>query len=334
MSAMQAMALRAPGEAQTAPLQLIERPAPVPGPGEVRLRVESCAICRTDLQLVTGDLPAKVLPIVPGHQIVGLVEELGEGVAGELKGRRLGVGWLASACGKCELCRGGKENLCHQATFTGWDRDGGFSSQVVVRADFAQPLPDDRDPVQLAPLLCGGVIGYRALRLTEIGRGQRLGLFGFGASAFLVTQLAIAEGCEVIVVTRDQAARERAKQEGAAWVGAPGDDLPAGLRAAITFAPVGAVVIDALRSLDRGGICVINAIHLDRVPEFPYEFLYWERRLLSVANYTRRDAAEFLQLAQKIPVRTLAEIFPIGEANSALIKLHEDGLAGAAVLVP
>lgn len=328
------MELQVPAQAGREPLHLSQRPDPSPGPGEVRLLVEACAVCRTDLQITSGDLPAKRLPIVPGHQIVGRVEELGKGVAAELLGRRLGVGWLASVCGSCELCQTGRENLCRQATFTGWDRDGGFASQVVVRADFAQRLADDGDPAQMAPLLCGGVIGYRALRLTEVGRGERLGLFGFGASALLVAQLAIARGCEVYVVTRDQSARRRAEEQGATWVGPPGETLPVRLRAAITFAPVGAVVVDALRALDRGGTCVVNAIHLDRIPEFPYQLLYWERRLFSVANFTRRDAAEFLQLAQQIPLRPLVQRFPLAGANSALRQLQEDHIAGAAVLVP
>ena len=328
------MELRAPAPAVSGPLRPVSRPDPTPGPGEVRLRVEACAVCRTDLQISSGDLPARVLPIVPGHQIVGRVVEVGEGVGPEFLGRRLGVGWLASACGDCEFCRGGRENLCRKATFTGWDRDGGFASQVVVRADFTQRLADEGEPVQLAPLLCGGVIGYRAFRRTEVGRGDRLGLFGFGASAWLVAQLAIAEGCQVFVVTRDESARQRAKEQGATWVGAPGESLPVPLQGAITFAPVGAVVVDALRALDRGGTCVVNAIHLDRIPEFPFEHLYWERRLISVANFTRQDAAEFLQLAQQIPIRTLVEQCPLAQANQALLQLQEDGIPGAAVLVP
>ncbi|HVB53752.1 MAG TPA: zinc-dependent alcohol dehydrogenase family protein [Candidatus Acidoferrales bacterium] len=334
MSAVEVMELRAPAKAEQAPLRLSQRPDLRPGPGEVRLRVEACAVCRTDLQITSGDLPAKTLPIVPGHQIVGRVEELGVGVSQVLRGRRLGVGWLASTCGRCELCRTGQENLCRQAKFTGWDRDGGFASQVVVRANFAQQLPEDGDPAELAPLLCGGVIGYRAFRLTGVGRGDRLGLFGFGASALLVAQLAIAEGCELFVVTRNNSARQRAKELGAEWVGAPDEDPPLPLRAAITFAPVGAVVVDALRALDRGGTCVVNAIHLDRIPEFPYELLYWERRLLSVANFTRQDAAEFLQLAQQIPVRALVERIPLTDANSALVQVQAGGVSRVAVLVP
>ncbi|HUY57026.1 MAG TPA: zinc-binding alcohol dehydrogenase family protein [Candidatus Micrarchaeaceae archaeon] len=334
MAAMEAMELTGSGETGLAPLRLSQRSESRPGPGEVRVRVEACAVCRTDLQITSGELPVKRLPIVPGHQIVGIVEELGPAVSPELLGERVGVGWLASTCGECRHCRSGRENLCLQATFTGWDRDGGFASQVVVRADFAHRLPPEDDPLQLAPLLCGGVIGYRALRLTEVGPGQRLGLFGFGASALLVAQLALAAGCEVFVVTREESARQRARELGAGWVGAPGDQLPASIQGAITFAPVGVVVIDALRSLDRGGICVVNAIHLDRIPEFPFELLYWERRLLSVANFTREDAADFLELAQRIPLRTLVQRFPLTDANAALHQLQESRIAGAAVLVP
>ncbi|MGC2296045.1 MAG: zinc-dependent alcohol dehydrogenase family protein [Candidatus Dormiibacterota bacterium] len=328
------MELLAPAPVASRPLRSAQRSDPKPSPGEVRLRVEACAVCRTDLQITSGDLPANRLPIVPGHQIVGRVVELGEGVADDLMGQRLGVGWLASACGRCEFCRTGRENLCRDATFTGWDRDGGYASQVTVRADFAQRLADDGDPVQLAPLLCGGVIGYRAVRCADLMRGQRLGLFGFGASALLVAQLAVAEGCEVYVVTRDESARRRATEHGASWVGGPGDRPPAPLHGAITFAPVGAVVVDALRALDRGGTCVVNAIHLDRIPEFPYDLLYWERRLMSVANFTRQDAFEFLELAQRIPIRTMVEQFPLNQANEALRQLEEDGIPGAAVLVP
>ncbi|MGA8427848.1 MAG: zinc-dependent alcohol dehydrogenase family protein [Candidatus Dormiibacterota bacterium] len=328
------MELLAPAPVADGPLHSGQRPDPKPGPGEVRLRVEACAVCRTDLQITSGDLPAKRLPIVPGHQIVGRVVELGEGVSEALRGRRLGVGWLASACGHCDFCRAGRENLCRTATFTGWDRDGGYASQVTVRADFAQRLAEDGDPVRFAPLLCGGVIGYRAFRCAGLRPGDRLGLFGFGASALLVEQLAVAEGCEVYVVTRDESARQRATEHGAAWVGSPGDLPPVALQGAITFAPVGTVVVDALRALDRGGTCVVNAIHLDRVPEFPYDLLYWERRIMSVANFTRQDASEFLELAQRIPIRTMVEEFPLDQANSALLQLQDDGIPGAAVLIP
>jgi propanol-preferring alcohol dehydrogenase len=331
---MEVMVLPAPGPVAGGPLRPEARPDPIPGPDEVRLQVEACAVCRTDLQITVGDLPAKVLPIVPGHQIVGRVVALGAGVSPGLLGRRLGVGWLASTCGECDLCRRGKENLCRRATFTGWDRDGGYATQVVVRADYAHPLADDGDPVQLAPLLCGGIIGYRALQTAELGPGDRLGLFGFGASALLVAQLATHRGCELFVVTRDERGRQRAKDHGASWVGTAGELPPVPLQAAITFAPVGAVVVDALRSLDRGGICVVNAIHLDHIPQFAYDLLYWERRLVSVANYSRQDGADFLRLAQEIPVRTMVEKFSLDGANSALRRLQDDGLSGAAVLVP
>ncbi|HEY6538558.1 MAG TPA: zinc-binding alcohol dehydrogenase family protein [Candidatus Dormibacteraeota bacterium] len=331
---MEAMELVAPAPPGLGPLRLSDRPQPVPGAGDVRLRVEACAVCRTDLQIARGDLPAKRSPIVPGHQVVGRVVEAGAGVPAALLGRRLGVGWLASACGSCTCCRSGRENLCRAAAFTGWDRDGGFATEVVVRLDFAQPLDGDLDPVLLAPLLCGGVIGFRALRLAAVGNGDRLGLFGFGASARLVLQVALAEGCEVSVVTRDQAARGRARALGASWVGWTGE-LPAGsLQGAITFAPAGQVVVDALRSLDRGGTCVVNAIHLDGIPAFAYELLYWERRLISVANFTRQDARDFLVAARRSPVRTTVTEFPLRAANAALLGLERGELSGAAVLVP
>jgi len=327
---MEVMELPAPGAA----LRLERRPEPKPGAGEVRLRVEACAVCRTDLQICDGDLEARGRPIVPGHQVVGRVEAVGSRVRPGLMGRRLGVGWLASACGRCRFCRGGRENLCPAATFTGWDRDGGFASQLLVRADFAQPLPDQGDPALMAPLLCGGVIGYRAWRCSLVGRGDRLGLYGFGASAHLVAQVALAEGCRLFVVTRNPAAQRLAQEMGATWVGPPGRRLPRQLQAAITFTPQGSAVMDALRALDRGGRCVVNAIHLDRIPGFEYQLLYWERQLLSVANFTRQDASDFLRMADEIPVRPRIQRFSLADANSALGRLREGSAGGVGVLIP
>ena len=328
------MRLEQPGAVEDAPLQKVELPDPVPGAGEVAIEVEACAVCRTDLQIAEGDLEAHRSPVVPGHQAVGRVVQVGEGVSSDRLGTRVGVGWLASTCGRCDMCRRGLENLCREATFTGWDRDGGYATRLAARADFCYPMPDGLAAEAAAPLLCGGIIGYRSYRLTGVGRGDRLGLYGFGASALLVCQVAVYEGCEVYVVTRGQEARERARAAGASWVGDLGQRPPVPLQAAITFAPVGSVVAAALQSLDRAGMVAVNAIHLDHIPEFPYADLYWERRLQSVANFTRQDSRELLELAARIPIRTSIEVHKLADANLALQRLKHDQVAGAAVLIP
>ncbi len=303
----------------------------MPGPGELLLRVAACAVCRTDLQLAEGDLAARRLPIVPGHQAVGRVAAIGEGVTGWSIGDRAGAYWLFGTDGTCRFCRGGRENLCEAAAFTGWDRDGGFAEAMVVRADVAVRIPDGFDDLDAAPLLCGGVIGYRALRVSGIEPGGRLGLYGFGASASLCIQVARHWGCEVHVRARSEAERKRAEELGAASVGGYDDPAPP-LDAAITTAPAGDVVLAALRAVDRGGIVAVNAIHLDRVPEFPYDLLWWERQLRSVANVTRRDAAQFMELAASIPIRTAVELFPLEAGNEALRALAAGSIRGAAVL--
>ena len=314
------------------PLRIVEAADPVPAPGEIVLRVTACGVCRTDLQLAEGDLAARRLPIIPGHQVVGRVAEMGAGVSEWHIGDRAGVAWLAGTCGVCARCRSGRENLCEDARFTGWDRDGGYAEAIAVRADFALHLPDGFDDLSAAPLLCGGVIGYRALKVAGIQPGGRLGLYGFGASALLTAQVALYRGCEVFVCTRSKAEQERARAIGAAWAGGCDDVPPAPLDAAITFAPVGEVVVAALKAVDRGGTVAINAIHLDRIPEFPYELLWWERSVRSVANFTRRDAAEFLALAGEIPIRTETDVFPFEQANVALARLSSGQIHGAAVL--
>ncbi|MGD9695795.1 MAG: zinc-binding alcohol dehydrogenase family protein [Thermoleophilia bacterium] len=326
------MMLRRPGPAASGPLEPVERPDPEPGDGELVLAVAACAVCRTDLQIAEGDLAARTLPVVPGHQAVGRVAAVGAGATGWREGDRAGAYWLAGACGVCARCRAGRENLCERARFTGWDVDGGFADRLVVRADVAARLPEGPDDLALAPLLCGGVIGHRALRLAAVPPGGRLGLFGFGASARCAIQVAVHLGCEVHVVTRDPEDRSRALQMGAAWAGGPGDAPPEPLDAAITFAPSGDVVVEALRAVDRGGRVVVNAIHLDRIPEMPYELLWWERAVQSVANVTRADAAEFLPLAAAIPVRTDVEAHPLEDANLALARLAAGEVHGAAVL--
>jgi propanol-preferring alcohol dehydrogenase len=332
---MRAMSLRRPAPAAAAPLSPEDRPLPEPADGELRLRVTACGVCRTDLQIVEGDLAARRLPIVPGHQVVGVVDALGPGVGGWSVGDRAGITWLASTDGTCRFCSGGRENLCESATFTGWDRDGGYAEAVLVRAPFAVPLPESYPDLSAAPLLCGGVIGYRALGVAGIGpasAGARLGLYGFGASARQALQVARAWDVEVHVATRSSGEQQRALELGAAWAGGIDDRPPVPLDAAVTFAPVGSVVAAALRALDRGGIVAINAIHLDRLPEMPYDDLWWERSIRSVANVTRQDAREYLALAARIALTTDIETHPLADANIALARLAAGQVAGTAVL--
>ena len=329
---MQAVQLVTPGPISRSRLATVELADPEPAPDELVLRVSACAVCRTDLQLVEGDLAPRRLPIVPGHQVVGRVEAIGRHVAGWAPGDRAGAVWLASACGRCRFCRSGRENLCADARFTGWDRDGGYATRMTVRADYAVRIPDGFADLDAAPLLCGGVIGYRSLKIAGIEPGGRLGLYGFGASALLALQVARHWGCEVHVRTRSAREHERARELGAATVG-PYDAATPALDAAITFAPSGDVVVAALRAVERGGTVAVNAIHLDRIPEFPYELLWWERSLRSVANVTRADAREFLALAAAIPIRTAVEAFALADANDALAQLAAGSLDATAVLV-
>jgi propanol-preferring alcohol dehydrogenase len=326
--------------------QLLRRPAPIaqrplhrddtaaltPAPGELLIDVTACAVCRTDLQLVEGDLAPRTLPIVPGHQAVGRVVALGEGVTEWRVGDRAGMAWLAGTCGVCRFCTSGRENLCERAAFTGWDRHGGYAEQMTVRADFALRIPSTFDDLAAAPLLCGGVIGYRALRVSGIEPAGRLGLYGFGASALLAMQVALHWGCEIFVATRSRAEQQRALDMGAAWAGPYQDRPPVALDAAITFAPVGYVVVEALKSVDRGGTVAINAIHLDRIPEFGYDLLWAERVIRSVANFTRSDAREFLEIAAEVPIETVTDVYPLADADLALQRLAEGRVEGAAVL--
>jgi propanol-preferring alcohol dehydrogenase len=329
---MRAARLHHPAPIATGPLVLDDVAEPTPGPGELLLDVAACAVCRTDLQLVEGDITAQQLPFTPGHQAVGRVVAVGDGVTGTTTGERVGVGWLGWVCGECRFCASGRENLCETAQFTGWHRDGGFAEQMLIDARFAFPLPAELADVAAAPLLCGGVIGYRSLRVSGIQPGGRLGLFGFGASASLAIQVAVHWGCEVYVATRSKSEQERARRLGAVWAGGYEDAAPVPLDAAITFAPAGDVVIAALRALDRGGVVAVNAIHLDRVPAFDYGWLWLERQIRSVANFTRRDATEFLALAAQIPVRTEVSVLPLAEANRALRELARGNTRGTAVL--
>jgi propanol-preferring alcohol dehydrogenase len=318
---MWAMQLETPARASASPLAEVRRRTPRPGSGELLLEIAACAVCRTDLQLAEGQLEAHYLPIVPGHQIVGRVLAVGRDVIGWTIGDRAGATWLAWACGRCAYCRSDRENLCRQARFTGWDLDGGFASHVVVSSGFAVRIPDAFDDVTAAPLLCGGVVGYRALRLAGLAPSLRLGLYGFGASASLAIQVAVHDGARVHVATRSAAERQRALTLGAESVGDYDEPPPQPLEAAISFAPAGSVVIDALRAVAPGGIVVVNAIHLDRIPSFDYSLLWEERTLRSVANVTRRDATEFLARAAELPIRTEARRYPLSNANNALADL-------------
>ncbi len=329
---MRALVLEAPAPAVERPLRLVKLPEPAAGRGELLVEVAACAVCRTDLQLVEGDLPARRLPVVPGHQAVGRVVDRGVGVDGWVVGERVGVTWLAGTCGTCRFCSDGRQNLCRDAAFTGWDRDGGFAERMTVRADVAVRIPEGFGDLDAAPLLCGGVIGYRSLKVAGIHPGDRLGLFGFGSSARLVIQVARHWGCEVFVWTRSQTERERAAELGAAWVGGYHERAPVPIDAAITFAPSGEIVLAALAAVDRGGTVAVNAIHLDRIPSFAYERLWWERSIRSVANVTQADARDFLALAPTIPIRTDVEIHPLADGGLALERLASGTISGTAVL--
>lgn len=329
------MQLDAPAMIASLPLRDIGRSRPRAGPGQLVIEVAACAVCRTDLQLVEGDLRPRRLPIVPGHQVVGRVAAIGKDVSGWQLADRVAVIWLAAACGACGYCRSERENLCRVARFTGWDVDGGFATHVLVAAAFALPLPPILGDVAAAPLLCGGVIGYRALRLAGVLAGGRLGLYGFGASDSLTIQVARHRGARIHVATRNPSERQRALALGAESVGSYTDPPPEPLDAAITFAPAGTVVIDALRAVAPGGTVVINAIHLDRIPSFDYALLWEERGVRSVANVTRQDAREFLALAAELPIVTEARQYPLADANLALADLAGGRIgAPAAVLIP
>jgi propanol-preferring alcohol dehydrogenase len=330
---MRRMLLRASGLVEDRRLTPDQAEISQPGPGQVLLRVLSCGICRTDLHIVEGEVPAS-LPRVPGHQIVGIVESRGDDVEDISPGERVGVGWLASTCGYCDYCLDGRENLCTRATFTGRDVDGGYAEYAVADASFVFPLPASYGDVEAAPLLCAGIIGYRALKLSDIARGQRLGLVGFGASAHIAIQLAQAMRCETYVFTRSEEGRRFARELGAAWAGSVNDDPGVELHAAVSFAPAGEVVPAMLRKLARGGTLAINAVHMSDIPSLPYELLYWERIVRSVANYTRDDAREFLRLAAEVPLRIETEKHALEDANETLVRLKRGEVRGAAVLVP
>lgn len=329
---MRAMLLMKPKPAEENPLYEADLPKPVPGPGEIRVAVSVCGVCHTDLHIVEGELPLPKLPLVPGHQIVGRIERAGPGIHDFKEGDRVGIPWLHSTDGTCPYCAKGLENLCENARFTGYHCDGGYAEAAVISASFAYSIPPVFSDVEAAPLLCAGVIGYRSLRLSSVKPGERLGLYGFGASAHIVIQLARHQGCEVFVFTRNPQHQELASSLGAAWTGTAQDQPPGLLDGAIIFAPAGPLVLDALRVLRPGGTLALAGITMSRIPEMDYGLIYHERILRSVANSTREDVRELLRLAAEIPVRTEVQTFPLAEANRALQALKHSEIRGAGVL--
>jgi alcohol dehydrogenase, propanol-preferring len=334
---MRAMVLEKPG----LPLEMRERPVPVPAAGEILVEIAACGVCRTDLHVVDGELPNPKLPVVPGHEIVGRVAAIGMGVAGFAIGARIGVPWLGYTCGVCPYCRGGHENLCDRPLFTGYTRDGGYATHTLADARYCFPLPERMDDAEVAPLLCAGLIGWRSYRMTgadEAGpaSAQTLGLYGFGAAAHILAQVAAWQGRRIYAFTRggDTAAQAFARSLGASWAGGSDETPPESLDAAIIFAPVGALVPAALRAVKKGGRVVCGGIHMSDIPSFPYRLLWEERQVVSVANLTRADAHEFLAVAAQVGVRTEVTRYPLEAANAALADLRDGRLQGAAVLIP
>jgi propanol-preferring alcohol dehydrogenase len=331
---MKALHLSEPKTIENTPLIAVDLPRPEPGPGQLLVRVNACGICHTDLHTVEGDIKPPSLPIIPGHQVVGSVEALGEGVRGWEQGDRVGVPWLHRACRNCEYCLRGEENLCERAEFTGFHVDGGYAEYMLADAGFALRLPAEIEDESVAPLLCAGIIGYRSLHKADLQPGEVLGLIGFGASAHLAIQVARHWECTVYVFTRSEGHRRLARELGAAWVGGAEDRAPQALDRAILFAPSGSLVPVILEKLRPGGTLAINAIHLSPIPEMPYRLVYGERTLRSVANATYQDGEEFLRLAAEIPVKTVVQTYPLDMGNQALLDLKHSRIDGAGVLKP
>jgi len=327
---MKAMVLERPGE----PLVMRELETPRPRAGEVLVEVAACAVCRTDLHVVDGDLPPHKLPLIPGHEIVGRIAALGDSVRNLKIGDRIGIPWLGHTCGACHFCATDRENLCDAPGFTGYDIDGGFATHTVADARYCFALPETYDDVHAAPLLCAGLIGYRSLAMC--GSARRLGIYGFGAAAHIIAQVALAEGRRIFAFTRpdDSDAQHFALSLGATWAGGSDETPPEPLEAAIVFAPIGSLVPAALRATEKGGTVVLGGIHMSPIPQMPYEILWGERVVRSVANLTREDGRRFMQLAAHVPIETTVEPMPLSEANTALARLREGRLTGAAVLVP
>jgi len=330
---VKAMVLREPAPIGEGPLVASEVPEPDPEPGEIRIKVRACGICHTDLHIIEGDLPPARSPVIPGHQVIGVVDGLGEGVTRFQIGDRVGVPWVYRTCGECAFCKRGEENLCPEARFTGYHVDGGYAEYAVAPAAFAHPIPSPFGDAEAAPLLCAGIIGYRALRVSGIEPGGRLGLYGFGASAHLAIQVALYWGCQVYVFSRGEEHRRLARDLGAAWTGQAEQEPPVKLDASIIFAPAGWLVPLALRHLRPGGTLALAGITMSPIPEMDYALLYGERTVRSVANATRRDAEEFLSLAAAIPVRVRVQTFALTEANRALQLLKRGQINGAGVLM-
>jgi len=331
---MKAMVLGEIAVMETSPLKWTDLPAPEPAAGEVRVKVRCCGICRTDLHVIEGELPRQKLPLVPGHQIVGVVDALGEDCSALAAGDRVGVAWLRHTCGVCRFCTAGRENLCESQRFTGYHADGGFAEYAVVAEDFAYRLPEAFDDVSAAPLLCAGIVGYRALKRAELPRGGRLAIYGFGSSAHVIMQIALHRGCEVYVVTRGRRHRELARRMGARWVGERAADMPVKTDSAIIFAPAGELVPDALGALDKGGTLSLAGIYMTPIPEMDYgECVFHERDIHSVTANTRQDGRELLAEAARIPIRPHTTTYPLDQANQALQDLKADRLNGTGVLV-
>jgi propanol-preferring alcohol dehydrogenase len=329
---MRAMLLKVPAPIEHQPLQLVDLPDPRPGRGEIRLSVKACGLCHTDLHIAEGELTPHLPQVVPGHQVVGLVDQCGEAVTHFKPGDRVGVPWLHYTDQTCRYCRKGRENLCEHALFTGYDVNGGFAEYHVVPEEFAYALPEGFEDVQAAPLLCAGVIGYRALRQAEVRPGSRLGLYGFGASAHICIQVARHWGCEVFAFTRAAHHRELALKLGAKWAGPAGEDLPVKMDSSIIFAPAGGLVIEALKLLDKGGTLALAGIYMSQIPPIDYDLLYGERTVRSVANSTRQDAVDLLKLANDIALKTEVELFELGQLNEALARLKAGSINGAGVV--
>lgn len=329
---MKACVLQAPARVETNPLVLMETSDPRPSKCEVLVRVNACGVCRTDLHVIEGELPPRKSPVIPGHQVVGVVEKLGDGAKRFSTGTRVGVAWLHKTDGSCEYCRSGAENLCDNPTFTGYTVDGGYAEYIVAPEDFIYAIPEGFPDEQAAPLLCAGIIGFRSLRLSGIKPGGRLGFYGFGAAAHVAIQVARHWNVRVYASTRDARHQNLALELGAKWAGGTFDSPPEKLDAAIVFAPAGEIVPAALAALRKGGVLVLGGIHMSPIPSFSYDLLYQERMIRSVANNTRKDGEDFLRVAAEIPIRTHVQVFPLSDTNRALNALKNDGIPGAAVL--
>lgn len=329
---MKACLLHNPAKIETNPLEFVDVPTPVPVSGEILVRVRACGVCRTDLHVIEGELPPRKSPVIPGHQVVGIVEKQGQGAHRFAIGARVGIAWLHKTDGTCEYCRAGAENLCDNPLFSGYSVNGGYAEYVVAPENFVYPIPDGFPDEQAAPLLCAGIIGFRSLRLSGVKPGARLGFYGFGAAAHVAIQVARHWKVEVYASTRDSRHQKLALELGAVWAGGTLDEPPRKLDAAIVFAPAGEIVPAALKALKKGGSLVLGGIHMSPIPSFSYDLLYQERVIRSVANNTRNDGEDFLRVAAEIPIRTRVQTFPLAEANRALNALKNDAIPGAAVL--